>query len=86
MNDRVQIFDDTPVIVTFLTPEIGEAAEDLREAELLSQSPLFHTLAERALAEVKNGETLSFEELLDAIPDLDAEIEQLLQDLNNELS
>lgn len=68
LNGPVQAPDNTPVIITFLTPENVELWDEQREAELLAQSQTFHRLIERTLAEVESGETVTFEELLDALP------------------
>ena len=69
LNNPVTALDDTPVIITFLTPEDEHLTEAHYEAELLARSPTFHRLTERSLAEVAAGETMTFEELLDELPD-----------------
>ncbi|MFQ5616180.1 MAG: hypothetical protein ACE5GO_06950 [Anaerolineales bacterium] len=69
LNDPVKAPDNTPVIITFLTPDGVELPDEQREAELLARSPTFQRLVERTLAEVEAGETVTFETLLDELPD-----------------
>jgi len=67
IDGPIQVPDDTPVIVTFLTSEEADLLDEQREAEMLAQSPAFRRLIDRTLAEIEAGETITFEALLDAL-------------------
>jgi hypothetical protein len=68
LPSSVTLPDGAIVLVTVLD-EWTPTADDVQEAKLLGQVPEFYHRVERALKEVRDGETIPFEEMMDGLSD-----------------